>query len=123
MPPLLGGAGGVAERQREKTLKLNGETLAVDSRNPWEYTYDRDGRLIKRATEGTREASRGPRLLVVEVLAARDIESSDYGGTSDPYCLLELSGVRRRTAGLHSGCMHFPLSLRKRLVSTLEPIK
>ena len=32
------------------------------------------------------------------ISAARDIESSDYGGTSDPYCLLELSGVRRRTA-------------------------
>ena len=39
-----GGGGGSGSRQREKTIELNGETLAVDSNNPWEYMYDRDGR-------------------------------------------------------------------------------
>ena len=40
-----GGSGaGSGTRQREKIIELNGETLAVDSNNPWEYTYDRDGR-------------------------------------------------------------------------------
>ena len=67
----------------------------MDSKNPWETTYDRDGRLIKSSAMGRRDASKGPRLMVVEILAARDIESADYGGTSDPYCLLDLRGVRQ----------------------------
>lgn len=35
----IAGPGGALERQREKVMKLNGETLAVDSRNPWVGTW------------------------------------------------------------------------------------
>jgi Ca2+-dependent lipid-binding protein len=35
--------------------------------------------------------------MVVEVLAARDIESTDFGGTSDPYCQLDLNSVKHKT--------------------------
>ena len=62
-----------------------------------EPTYDRDGREERRANLGNRDASLAPRRLVVEVLAARDLEAADFGGTSDPYVLLELDGETRKT--------------------------
>ena len=88
-----------SSRPEEKVMDIGGEQVPVDTRNPWEATYDRDGRLIKSSPggEGRRAASKGPRLMVVEVLAARDIESADFGGTSDPYCQLDLNGAKHKT--------------------------
>lgn len=100
----VAGAGGAMGRQRAKTMTLDGETLAVDSDNPWECVYDRDGRLVERAAEGAvREAARGPRLMVVEILAARDIESTSRRGV---YLLRRTFGFPRSIVRSHSRRNH-----------------
>ena len=89
-----GGARGAPPQQSETAMQLDAKTDSVD---PWAYTYDRDGRCITRQTDWSRVASKGPRKLVVEILAARDLHSADLGGTSDPYCMLDLGASRHRT--------------------------
>jgi len=57
--------GSAVARPEEEMMDIRGEQVPVDTRNPWEATYDRDGRLIKSSPggEGRRAASKGPRLM------------------------------------------------------------
>ena len=118
-----GGGGGDENRQTTvQTLELDGTTVTVDRVDPWHPTFDKGGRLEKKADLGaimvslflfpsvwaiqltgmcfmySQGASKEPRRLVVEVLAARNIEATDLLGTSDPYAVVSLGAQLCKTA-------------------------
>ena len=108
-------------------MELDGTTVTVDRVDPWHPTFDKGGRLEKKADLGaimvslflffvfpsvalwaikltgmcfihSQGASKEPRRLVVEVLAARNIEATDLLGTSDPYAVVSLGAQLCKTA-------------------------
>ena len=118
-----GGGGGDEKHQSTvQTLELDGTTVTVDRVDPWHPTFDKGGRLEKKADLGaimvslflfpsvwaiqltgtcfihSQGASKEPRRLVVEVLAARNIEATDLLGTSDPYAVVSLGAQLCKTA-------------------------
>ena len=55
----------------------DGTLVPVDGDDPWAKTHDRDGRALWRADAGApRAGDHGPRRLVVEILAARNLEGA-----------------------------------------------
>ena len=85
--------------QDVQTLTLDGETIVVDATDPWRPSYDRGGRLERRPDLGAVKGdAKEPRTLVVEILAARDLEATDLLGTSDPYAVVTLGAQRRKTS-------------------------
>ena len=90
--------------------------VACDERDPWSRAFDVEGRAIGRRDAVSEGSSRGgglagdskkvsgPRVVRVEILAARNLEAMDAGGTSDPYAVVTHEGepvgrtkVKRRT--------------------------
>ena len=55
----------------------DGTLVPVDGDDPWAKTHDRDGRALWRADAGApRAGDHGPRQMVVEILAARNLEGA-----------------------------------------------
>ena len=85
-----------------QTLTLDGETIVVDAHDPWRPSYDRGGRLERPPDLGAVKGDvKEPRTLVVEILAARNLEATDLLGTSDPYAVVTLGAQRRKTKVKH----------------------
>jgi hypothetical protein len=87
--------------------------VACDERDPWSRAFDVEGRAIGRrdaVSEGSlggglaSDSNVSGRVVRVEILAARNLEAMDAGGTSDPYAVVTHEGepvgrtkVKRRT--------------------------
>ncbi|EEH52441.1 uncharacterized protein MICPUCDRAFT_63907 [Micromonas pusilla CCMP1545] len=83
----------------------DGTLVPVDGDDPWAKTHDRDGRALWRADAGAlRAGDHGPRRMVVEILAARNLEGTDLGGTSDPYASVALGEITRKTSTAFRTC-------------------